>query len=178
MAILENEIIARRARISEEIAIALKASGLSKKAFAQQMHRQPSEVTKWLSGRHNFTSDLLAEISSVLGTQISGVDTAVKLPAASSVVDGYNSKDEGSNLHDSGSLLIDNIDLPYDVTARLGEKALSMGLTLRQYIRNILCAKADEVHVSAYDFCGIWADDFPDDAQIRALRTPNTIKEL
>ena len=56
----------RRKRTSEEIADALAASGYSKKEFAMKMHRQPSEVTKWLSGSHNFTIELLAEISFVL----------------------------------------------------------------------------------------------------------------
>lgn len=178
MKVLENEINARRQRISEEIATALKASGLSKKAFAQQMHRQPSEVTKWLSGRHNFTSDLLAEISCVLGAQISGVDTVSDTLSPRSLVSGYGLAGEDTMLHDAGTLLIDSIDLPYDVTAKLGRKAASMGITLRQYIRTILCEKADEKQISAYDFCGIWDEDYPDAAQLRALRTSNTIKEL
>lgn len=175
MITMENEINARRQRISEEIDIALKASGLSKKAFAQLMHRQPSEVTKWLSGRHNFTSDLLAEISCVLGAKISGIDA---VPEVRSLVSGYGLAGEDSALHDAGTLMIDNIDLPYDVTAKLGEKAGSMGITLRQYIRKILCEKAAEKQISAYDFCGIWDEDYPDAGEIRALRTSNTIKEL
>lgn len=175
---VENSIAIRRQRISEEIAAALKESNLSKKAFAMQMHRQPSEVTKWLSGKHNFSTDLLAEISCVLGTQISGIDSVTRMDSPSTLVNGYSPQDNGLSLHDSGSLLINNIDLPYDVTAKLGDKATSLGMTLRQYIRNILCTKADEKQISAYDFCGIWDEEFPDVSQIRALRTSNTIIEL
>lgn len=58
---VEAEILARRKRTAEEILDALTASGMSRKEFALKMGRQPSEVTKWLSGKHNFTSDLLAE---------------------------------------------------------------------------------------------------------------------
>ena len=69
---IEAEKDARRQRTAEEILDALKASGMSRKEFALKMGRQPSEVTKWLSGRHNFTLDLLAEISVVLSCPISG----------------------------------------------------------------------------------------------------------
>lgn len=66
------EKVARRMRTAAQIADAMHAAGLSKKKFAEVMGRQPSEITKWLSGTHNFTSDTLAEISVVLGREIPG----------------------------------------------------------------------------------------------------------
>ena len=37
--------------------------GLSKKEFAEAIGKRPSEVTKWLSGQHNFTIRTLAMLS-------------------------------------------------------------------------------------------------------------------
>lgn len=59
------EKVARRMRNATQIADALSESGLSKVQFAHKMRKQSSEITKWLSGTHNFTRDTLAEISCV-----------------------------------------------------------------------------------------------------------------
>jgi transcriptional regulator with XRE-family HTH domain len=45
--------------------------GWGKRAFAEKLHKNPSEITKWLSGTHNFTLDTLAEISAVLNLSVS-----------------------------------------------------------------------------------------------------------
>jgi ribosome-binding protein aMBF1 (putative translation factor) len=45
---------------------ALKAKNWNKKQLAEAMHKQPSEVTKWLSGTHNFTLETLYLIESYL----------------------------------------------------------------------------------------------------------------
>ena len=42
------------------------AAGMSKSAFAVLVNKQPSEITKWLSGTHNFTIDTLCEIALAL----------------------------------------------------------------------------------------------------------------
>ena len=34
-----------------------------KKNFAKLMHKQPSQISKWIGGNHNFTIDTLCEIS-------------------------------------------------------------------------------------------------------------------
>lgn len=83
-----RQIIAAR-----QIEEALKKRGLSKKQFADLMGRNPSEVTKWLSGRHNFTIALLQEISAALGSCITGVDDIGFL------VDGYESQQKGLSLY-------------------------------------------------------------------------------
>ena len=74
---IEKEKMARRRRIAEEMAQAMLEMGFSRKEFAMKMHRQPSEVTRWLSGNHNFTSDLLAEMSVVLSRPISGAEDVI-----------------------------------------------------------------------------------------------------
>ena len=41
--------------ISECIDALMRQRGLSKKQFADALGHRPSEITKWLSGQHNFT---------------------------------------------------------------------------------------------------------------------------
>lgn len=45
----------------------IKEKGLSKKEFAEAIGKRPSEVTKWLSGQHNFTLRTLALLSTFFG---------------------------------------------------------------------------------------------------------------
>ena len=42
--------------------------GISQQEFAGKMGKQPSEVSKWLSGNHNFTIDTLSDIGYYLDT--------------------------------------------------------------------------------------------------------------
>lgn len=45
---------------------AINEKGWNKSEFARRMNQQPSVVSKWLSGTHNFTTDTLFEIGKVL----------------------------------------------------------------------------------------------------------------
>lgn len=56
--------------ISDRIDALMRQRGLSKKQFADALGRRPSEITKWLSGQHNFTISTLAMISSFFGQPI------------------------------------------------------------------------------------------------------------
>ena len=66
--------VARRMRIAMQIADAMEKRHISKKELAEMTGHQPSEITKWLSGDQNFTSDTLAELSYYLQTKITGED--------------------------------------------------------------------------------------------------------
>jgi ribosome-binding protein aMBF1 (putative translation factor) len=57
-------------KVSEKISEALKVQGISKKQFAGMMDVQPSSVTKWLKGNHNFTTSTIFDIEWVLQIQI------------------------------------------------------------------------------------------------------------
>lgn len=48
----------------------IKARGWSKSVFAEKVNKNPSEITKWLSGTQNFTIDTLAEIAFALNMPI------------------------------------------------------------------------------------------------------------
>lgn len=45
----------------------LKEKGISKKELAERLNKQPSEISKWLNGQHNFTLRSLAKLSAELG---------------------------------------------------------------------------------------------------------------
>jgi transcriptional regulator with XRE-family HTH domain len=54
-------------KIADKIKDRLEELGISKKQFAGLMKVQPSTVTKWLKGDHNFEMKTLMEIEMVLG---------------------------------------------------------------------------------------------------------------
>ena len=72
--------VARRMRIAIQIAEAMENRHISKKELADMMGRQPSEITKWLSGDQNFTSDTLAELSYYLHAKITGETPVISAP--------------------------------------------------------------------------------------------------
>lgn len=59
--------------ISDRIDELMRQKGLSKKQFADAIGHRPSEVTRWLSGQHNFTIATLAKLSSFFGQPIISV---------------------------------------------------------------------------------------------------------
>ena len=67
-----------RMRAAMQIADAMAAKSISKKELADMMGRRPSEITKWLSGDQNFTSDLMAELSFYLGRPITGENQIIE----------------------------------------------------------------------------------------------------
>jgi transcriptional regulator with XRE-family HTH domain len=64
----------RRVRLSMDIANHLNelllAHKMTQKALAKKLNKQNSEISKWLSGTHNFTLDTLSKIESVFGEHL------------------------------------------------------------------------------------------------------------
>jgi transcriptional regulator with XRE-family HTH domain len=56
--------------IAVRIADGLKLRGWKKSEFANALKKRPSEITKWLSGTHNFTIDTLIEIENILDIEL------------------------------------------------------------------------------------------------------------
>ena len=44
--------------------------GLTQKEFARLLGKRESEISKWMTGRHNFTTQTIARIESVLGNKV------------------------------------------------------------------------------------------------------------
>ena len=48
----------------------IKDTGLGKREFALRLRKNPSEISKWLSGTHNFTIDTLVEVAGALNISV------------------------------------------------------------------------------------------------------------
>jgi len=59
--------------ISNRISYLMEKRGLSKMALAQALGKRPSEITKWLSGQHNFTVKTLSMLSVFFGEPLISV---------------------------------------------------------------------------------------------------------
>lgn len=59
--------------ISDRIDFLLKKKGMTQKEFAKKMGKTEAEVSRWLSGRHNFTISTLAKIAAELHADIINV---------------------------------------------------------------------------------------------------------
>ena len=56
--------------IAERISEVLKTKNITQKDFANQLHKKESEISKWLTGRHNFTMQTIAKIETALGCKL------------------------------------------------------------------------------------------------------------
>ena len=56
--------------IAERIREILRSKGLTQKEFAGQLNKRESEISKWLTGRHNFTMQTIAKIETALGCKL------------------------------------------------------------------------------------------------------------
>lgn len=57
-------------RLAAKLDDLIRQRGWSKGDFADRVGKHPSEITKWLSGTHNFTTDTLSEIAIALGVTV------------------------------------------------------------------------------------------------------------
>src|SRR4051812_22754310 len=66
----EQQRIDNKMLLAAKIDDARVAKGWSQTKFAEEMGKQPSEISKWLSGTHNFTSDTLWDIEEKLCVEL------------------------------------------------------------------------------------------------------------
>ena len=59
--------------IADRIAEVLKQKDMTQRDLARLLGKRESEVSKWLTGRHNFTTNTIARISFALGVPIINV---------------------------------------------------------------------------------------------------------
>ena len=60
-------ILSKEFAISNRIYELMTQRGLTRLQFAQALGKKPSEVTKWLSGQHNFTLRTISMLSTFFG---------------------------------------------------------------------------------------------------------------
>lgn len=63
-----------RMLLAAKIKEGMNAKSWKNKHLAEALNQQPSVITKWLSGSHNFTSDTLSDIENVLGIKLLAVE--------------------------------------------------------------------------------------------------------
>ncbi len=66
----EDDKIRKRMLLAARIDKAIKAKGWKKKDLAEALKKRRSEITRWLSGTHNFHSDTLFDIERVLNIDL------------------------------------------------------------------------------------------------------------
>lgn len=59
--------------ISNRLASLMQERGLNKKQLAEALGKRPNEITRWLSGEHNFTISTLSMLSTFFGKSIINV---------------------------------------------------------------------------------------------------------
>ncbi|MFZ4402038.1 MAG: helix-turn-helix domain-containing protein [Bacteroidales bacterium] len=62
--------IKKNLAITEKVRLALENKGWSKLQLAEAMHKNPSEISKWLSGMHNLTLKSIIKMEVVLGVDL------------------------------------------------------------------------------------------------------------
>jgi transcriptional regulator with XRE-family HTH domain len=65
----------------------LRENDINKKELAEKMDKKPSEISKWLSGEHNFTLRSLAKLSAELGEPL--LEVPKKKAQTEFVEDGF-----------------------------------------------------------------------------------------
>lgn len=59
--------------ISNKLDALMKEKGMNRKQLAEAMGKRPNEVTRWLSGEHNFTLATISMLSTFFGQPIISV---------------------------------------------------------------------------------------------------------
>lgn len=67
---IETAKTKNRMLLAAKIDDAMKAKGWNKTRLSIELGKEPSVITKWLSGTHNFTADTLTEIGLKLGIDL------------------------------------------------------------------------------------------------------------
>ena len=65
-----KNFISKALEISHEISLVLAERGLNQKYLAEKLNKAEPEISKWLSGTHNFTIRTITSIETALGQEI------------------------------------------------------------------------------------------------------------
>jgi transcriptional regulator with XRE-family HTH domain len=96
---LEKAQVKNRMELAAKIEDLLIQKKWNKKEFAKRVGKHPSEITKWLSGTHNFTMDILTEISVVLEIPLSDLFAKKQVQTLNRVTVVVSSKQVPVDIH-------------------------------------------------------------------------------
>jgi transcriptional regulator with XRE-family HTH domain len=63
--------------LAKKIEDGMKGKGLTRQSFSQLMNVQPSIITRWLSGKHNFTVETLFDIEDKLNIKLIAIAESI-----------------------------------------------------------------------------------------------------
>lgn len=75
---IEMEKTKVKMQLATHIEDFIESKGWKKSEFAEKVGKRPSEISKWLSGTQNLTTDVLTEIAYTLGVEIAALFGGVK----------------------------------------------------------------------------------------------------
>ena len=73
-----ERLVKKNLAIANKIASLLESKGMKPADLAAAMAKQRSEVSKWLSGQHTFTTKTITKIEEVLGENIIHIEPSVR----------------------------------------------------------------------------------------------------
>lgn len=85
----EKRFVDKSLQLASLIAGAMQRQGLSQKALADMLGKQESEVSRWLTGLHNFTLKTLTRLEAVLGEDLVLTFRDQAVPQATVVESGW-----------------------------------------------------------------------------------------
>jgi ribosome-binding protein aMBF1 (putative translation factor) len=96
----ELEKTESKMRLAVKIADAIKAKGYGKTEFAKKIKKNNSEISKWLSGTHNFTHDTLILLQKELDVNLvnSVINEKIEIKNIHIVAQSSNSSNNNFNL--------------------------------------------------------------------------------
>lgn len=65
-----KKYVSKSLEIANAISLLLQSKGMTQKDLAQKLGKFEAEVSKWLSGNHNFTLRTIVAIETALGAEI------------------------------------------------------------------------------------------------------------
>jgi len=92
----ELEKVEKRMLLAARIDDAIKAKKWKKKDFAEALGKSNSEISKWLSGTHNFTSDTLFDIERILNLTLIQLEDRSEETITTYVVQVTSNSPQGS----------------------------------------------------------------------------------
>ena len=105
----EYERTKNKILLASRIDDAIKAKGWKKKGLAKALNKQPSEISKWLSGTHNFTTDTLWDIEKILNIKLITLSDSQAEQVTNFVISVSQEKEKKSPsclfLNDQGELI-------------------------------------------------------------------------
>lgn len=89
---LEDDL-KRSEDIAETIVKVLEEKGMNKKDLARLLNKNPSEITKYLSGQHNFTISTVGKIGRALKCKLLYTHQDLKEKASQAIIQKWLTKD-------------------------------------------------------------------------------------